>query len=562
MGGRLSRGIDTNVLIASPAALYILSGNLDSLPVQEIGALESLVEKDLRVPGEPVDIFISSMVEHELDKLKIDFKKPPTVRRNATISSHILEMLRQSAALDGNRIHREGAELGNGARVYVVPHDEELFLERNRALFSPNNDDRIVWDYRWLVDRIPALADDFVVVSIDHRVRSTAIDRELRAETFRWDHVPDFRQRYLGRVKLDLGPEQLDAIDTQGFVEVPDTDLLPNQIINAGGHYFIHTRKGKIEPCTHLTWVREALANQHELGDKSLANYSYDDIDEREEVLQAALTSPNLSRKNKRRLENGFKHEQQFEDYKRKITAQSTPKGLLGMEIWPDIDPYHEQQGMVELLANDDLNTIAIDGSGGSGKTLFSMLVGLLKVRDATYEGITYLAPMRSIHEDYGLVPGGKDEKIARHMKPAQNSLEKLFGHNQRLTPHRLQQIRQAIQEERKNGSIVYDVVSDLRGDQLEHRWVIIDEAQLYTREEMRLLQGRMGKGSKFIYLGDPSQLGYAKSKESQGVYLTTTNNGLVHLIDKLKGRPGFGTIVLPKELVKRSAGAGLATLL
>jgi PhoH-like ATPase len=87
-----------------------------------------------------------------------------------------------------------------------------------------------------------------------------------------------------------------------------------------------------------------------------------------------------------------------------------------------------------------------------------------------------------------------------------------------------------------------------MRGRTFHRKFVILDEAQNLTPKQMKALTTRAGEGAKFVVLGNLAQI--------DSPYLTETSSGLAYLVEKFKGWPHFGSLVLDKGERSRLANA------
>ncbi len=209
--------------------------------------------------------------------------------------------------------------------------------------------------------------------------------------------------------------------------------------------------------------------------------------------------------------------------------------------IW-GINPRNVQQKMaLEILMDDQISLVTMTGKAGTGKTLLSLAVGLLKVEDEQlYNKLLVARPVIPLGNDLGFLPGDKDEKLRPWMQPIYDNLEFLFNAKK---PGELNKILAGM------GSLQVEALTYIRGRSIPNQFIIIDEAQNLTKHEVKTIISRVGDGSKIVLMGDPEQIDHP--------YLDATNNGLTYVVERFKNEEISGHIQLVKG--ERSKLAQLA---
>jgi len=110
--------------------------------------------------------------------------------------------------------------------------------------------------------------------------------------------------------------------------------------------------------------------------------------------------------------------------------------------------------------------------------------------------------------ERLGFLPGELQDKVDPYLRPLYDALHEMFGIEQ-------------VQRFMERGTIEVAPLAYMRGRTLENAFVILDEAQNTTAEQMKMFLTRMGEGSKLIITGDPSQSDIRGRSES----------GLIHAV-------------------------------
>ena len=226
-----------------------------------------------------------------------------------------------------------------------------------------------------------------------------------------------------------------------------------------------------------------------------------------------------------------------------KVNHLSTHVEALHIQegIW-GINPRNVQQKMaLEILMDDNISLVTMTGKAGTGKTLLSLAVGLLKVEDEQiYNKLLVARPVIPFGNDLGFLPGDKDEKLRPWMQPIYDNLEFLFNTKK---PGELNKILAGM------GSLQVEALTYIRGRSIPNQFIIIDEAQNLTKHEVKTIISRVGEESKIILMGDPEQIDHP--------YLDATNNGLTYVVERFKNERLSGHIQLVKG--ERSQLAQLA---
>lgn len=201
-----------------------------------------------------------------------------------------------------------------------------------------------------------------------------------------------------------------------------------------------------------------------------------------------------------------------------------------------------EQVFTLNALMRDDIKLVAITGVPGGGKTLLSLAAAIEKRKD--YKQIFLSRPIIALMDkDLGYLPGKAEEKVNPYMKPLYDNLYYIRD-QYKETAENYKKINTMLE----TGKINIEPLAYLRGRSISNVFYIIDEAQNITPEEIKTIITRAGEGTKIIFTGDIEQIDVS--------YLNIENNGLSHLIEKMKGEEIFAHIDLRKG--ERSALAEL----
>ena len=149
------------------------------------------------------------------------------------------------------------------------------------------------------------------------------------------------------------------------------------------------------------------------------------------------------------------------------------------------------QKKYLEAIENNTL-TFGI-GPAGTGKTYLAVLSALKKLKDSQIKRIILTRPAVEAGEKLGFLPGDLKEKIDPYLRPLYDAMYEVLG------------VKQSTEFIEK-GIIEIAPLAYMRGRTLENAYVILDEAQNTTPNQMKLFLTRLGFGSKMIVTGDITQ--------------------------------------------------------
>ena len=203
--------------------------------------------------------------------------------------------------------------------------------------------------------------------------------------------------------------------------------------------------------------------------------------------------------------------------------------------VWGIQPRNREQSFALDLLLDNDVKLVTLIGKAGTGKTLLALAAALFKVTEEdTYQRVLVSRPIFPLGRDIGFLPGTVEEKLAPWMKPIYDNVELLLGLTQ--TDRKDGRSHQELFE---LGLIMIEPLTYIRGRSIPNQYIIIDEAQNLTPHEVKTIVTRAGEGTKMVFTGDPYQI--------DNPYVDSTNNGLVHLVNKFKDQAIAGTVTLTK---------------
>jgi len=202
------------------------------------------------------------------------------------------------------------------------------------------------------------------------------------------------------------------------------------------------------------------------------------------------------------------------------------------------------------LKPASELPIVSVAGSAGTGKTLLTIAAGLEGVKKKQYQRVLVF---RSLHEmgvgqDMGYLPGGVDEKMAPWSGAVMDSLEVIArGAKKNSAPPTKDEISEL------KADLEVSPISYLRGRSITDTFMVLDEAQNFSRSELLNILSRAGEGTKVVFLFDADQV--------DNKFLQTGPRADVwSVIDSLKSSELFGHVTL--TTTERSAVAELASSL
>ncbi len=199
------------------------------------------------------------------------------------------------------------------------------------------------------------------------------------------------------------------------------------------------------------------------------------------------------------------------------------------------IKPFNQQQHMaLNILLDDSISLVTLVGKAGTGKTLLALAAGLHRVfHDNRFSRVLVSRPVIPFGKDIGYLPGDKEEKLSHWMQPIFDNLEYI------LSVHKFPGVKDKgamIQTDK----IYIEALTYMRGRSLPGQYIIIDEVQNLSPNEIKTVVSRAGKGTKIVLTGDPYQI--------DSPYLDSNSNGLTYLVEAFKGQRVFGHVLLEKS--------------
>ncbi|WP_413380134.1 PhoH family protein [Alkalihalobacillus sp. 1P02AB] len=205
--------------------------------------------------------------------------------------------------------------------------------------------------------------------------------------------------------------------------------------------------------------------------------------------------------------------------YEEKITTNIKGKSIIAKTLG--------QRHYVSAINQKDM--VFGIGPAGTGKTYLAVVMAVTALKDGHVKRIVLTRPAVEAGESLGFLPGDLKEKVDPYLRPIYDALHDVLGveHTTRLM---------------ERGTIEVAPLAYMRGRTLEDAFVILDEAQNTTSEQIKMFITRLGFGSKMVINGDLTQIDLPRGKKS----------GLKTALETLAGIQAIGFIYLHQVDVVR----------
>ena len=176
-------------------------------------------------------------------------------------------------------------------------------------------------------------------------------------------------------------------------------------------------------------------------------------------------------------------------------------------------------------------NTVVFGvGPAGTGKTYLAVCLAVQAMKQKQAEKIILTRPAVEAGEKLGFLPGDLQTKVDPYLRPLYDALQEMLG-------------VESYTKLMERGAIEIAPLAYMRGRTLSNAFIILDEAQNTTKEQMKMFLTRLGDGSKMVITGDASQIDLPEGKKS----------GLIHATNLLKDVEGISVINLTDKDVVRN---------
>ncbi|KRO63453.1 MAG: phosphate starvation-inducible protein PhoH, partial [Cryomorphaceae bacterium BACL11 MAG-121015-bin20] len=182
----------------------------------------------------------------------------------------------------------------------------------------------------------------------------------------------------------------------------------------------------------------------------------------------------------------------------------------------------NQRKMVLEIAKNDMLFAI---GPAGTGKTYTAVAIAVKALKDKEVKRIIFTRPAVEAGENLGFLPGDLKEKLDPYMQPIYDALFDMIP---------IEKLNDYVE----NGTIQIAPLAFMRGRTLDKAFVILDEGQNATVQQMKMFLTRMGMSAKFIITGDETQVDLPKHQQS----------GLIHAKNTLQGIKEISFITLDSK--------------
>lgn len=158
------------------------------------------------------------------------------------------------------------------------------------------------------------------------------------------------------------------------------------------------------------------------------------------------------------------------------------------------------QREYIKAIRHKDL--VFCIGPAGTGKTYLAVVMATQALKNGHVKRIILTRPAVEAGESLGFLPGDLKEKVDPYLRPLYDALHDVYGQEQ-------------TQRLIERGTIEIAPLAYMRGRTLDDAFVILDEAQNTTHQQMKMFLTRLGFGSKMVITGDKTQIDLPKNRES-----------------------------------------------
>jgi phosphate starvation-inducible protein PhoH and related proteins len=170
------------------------------------------------------------------------------------------------------------------------------------------------------------------------------------------------------------------------------------------------------------------------------------------------------------------------------------------------------QETYLFKLNDESKNILFAIGPAGTGKTLLAVQMGIKMFQEGKVDKIIVTRPAVSVDEDLGFLPGTLNEKMAPWTRPIFDVLGEYYQ-------------QKVIESMLYEGVIEISPLAYMRGRTFKNAYIIADEMQNATQNQMKMLLTRLGENSKMVVTGDLAQADRLR------------DNGLIDFITKIEGK-------------------------
>jgi PhoH-like ATPase len=441
-------------------------------------------EDSLQKFGEDNVVVVPLAVIDEIQSWK-DLK-----REKAKVRGAILKYLRY-AAING-ALTKEGFKQENGSILRIEVNCKDVHIDASNLTEFQSRTLKVCKELQDQIEKEGGKPDKKVILITNNTaLQIKAYTLGINAEYFRDEIFPELAQQYKGTIDLNVCEEIIDKMYKERKIKIDEIY----------GH-------------EDYVWIENCFVTMNcERKSRVFAMVKGDEL-----IFQDSYTRP-----------------------------------MYGLK------PLTDNQRLFMSALNSDCRLIIVKGPAGVGKTLVPLADALARYEKGEFKKIYITSPV--CNENLGYLPGDIDDKVTPFISGIKNNLELLVNgldYDEEDTNGEDKEKAQAINKKKlrfegypddpfdkegkdfkkdfkEDGSYFFErgiikivAISTLRGACIMKSYFIIDEAQNIKPSEMKTIITRMGKGSKFIICGDPTQVDIPSLSERY--------NGLVYAAETMKG--------------------------
>jgi phosphate starvation-inducible PhoH-like protein len=207
------------------------------------------------------------------------------------------------------------------------------------------------------------------------------------------------------------------------------------------------------------------------------------------------------------------------------LGAQTAPAIRSDIRIRPRT---HGQRAYLDAISQNEMTLVI--GPAGTGKTYLAMAAAVSALLSKQVQRLVLTRPAVEAGENLGFLPGDLEQKVSPYLRPLYDALYSMVD---------MDKVTRFIEQQR----IEVAPLAFMRGRTLDNAFVILDEAQNTTPDQMLMFLTRLGQGSRAVITGDVTQIDLPRGSKS----------GLIEAHRILKDIPGIGIVPLTKHDVVRN---------
>lgn len=245
-------------------------------------------------------------------------------------------------------------------------------------------------------------------------------------------------------------------------------------------------------------------------------------------------------------LEMEFIEEKMKKDSARNyLTSQGLGERLKTMTFKLDVKCKNKKQKEFLNMLKDNKNEICFGmGSPGTGKSYISLSYALKELKDGNFDRIIMViptAPAGGADLALGLLKGDLYDKTQPYKECDEETITKILKNSGNL------EAKETAKQLINGGYIKYEFINFMLGKTFDNALILVNEAEQYTKENMKLLLTRLGENSKFVITGDCEQV------NRRDIVTKKAPCGLAYAVDKLKDLQEVGITEFTEDDIVRN---------